>query len=140
MPTFALSTKDIARKWYLFDAADHTLGRLATEIAKILMGKDKTDFSRHLDMGDHVVVINAARIKVTGNKAKTKLYRHHSGFPGGMLALPFSTVIKTKPERVIIHAVAGMLPQNKLHDRMLKHLHVFPQSVHPYTDQFKQSQ
>jgi large subunit ribosomal protein L13 len=139
MNTFSLSVKNISRKWYLFDAEKETLGRLATKIAKILMGKDKTDFTRHLDMGDHVVVINAGKINVTGNKAQQKLYRHHSGYPGGMLVLPYSTVIKSDPKRVIVHAVSGMLPQNKLHDKMLKHLHVFPDASHPYLDQFKKS-
>lgn len=139
MNTFSLSTKSISRKWYLFDAEKETLGRLATKIAKVLMGKDKTDFTRHLDMGDHVVVINSQKINVTGKKAETKLYRHHSGYPGGMRALPYATVIKTDPKRIIVQAVSGMLPHNKLHAKMLKHLHVFPAATHPYTDQFKQS-
>ncbi len=139
MNTYSLSVKNISRKWYLFDAEKETLGRLATKIAKLLMGKEKTDFSRHMDMGDHIVVINAKKIKVTGKKPDQKLYRHHSGFPGGMRTQPFSTVINTDPRRVIEHAVSGMLPQNKLHAKMLKHLHVFPEANHPYTDQFKQS-
>lgn len=139
MNTFSLSVKNVSRKWYLFDAEKETLGRLATKIAKILMGKDKTDFTRHLDMGDHVVVINAEKINVTGKKAQQKIYRHHSGYPGGMLELPYSTVIKSDPKRVIVHAISGMLPQNKLHDKMLKHLHVFRDSNHPYQDQFKKS-
>jgi len=137
MNTYTPSVKNISRKWTLFDAKSQTLGRLATQIAKKLMGKEKTGFTRHLDMGDHVVVINAAKVVVTGNKTLTKLYRHHSGYPGGMLALPFSTVISTNPARIINHAVSGMLPQNKLRAKMLRHLHVFPGETHPYVDQFK---
>lgn len=139
MNTYSLSVKNISRKWYIFDAEKETLGRLATKIAKLLMGKGKTDFSRHMDMGDHVVVINAQKIIVTGKKPNQKFYRHHSGHPGGMRIQPFSTVIKSDPRRVIERAVSGMLPQNKLHAKMLKHLHIFPEADHPYADQFKQS-
>src|SRR5512145_1307767 len=99
MNTYSPSVKSITRKWHLFDAKSATLGRLSTQIAKTLMGKGKLDFTRHLDMGDHVVVINAGQVKVTGNKVKDKLYRHHSGYPGGMKVLPFETVIKTNPAR-----------------------------------------
>jgi large subunit ribosomal protein L13 len=137
MNTHTPKAQDISRDWYLFDAKDQILGRLATKIAGILMGKGKTDFARHFDMGDHIVVINAAEIAVTGNKKLQKLYHRHSGFPGGMRVTRLEEMLERHPDRVIIHAVAGMLPDNKLHDRMLKHLHVFAGPQHPYTTQFK---
>ena len=110
---------------------------MATEIAKILMGKDKSDFVRHLDIGDHIVVVNAAQISVTGKKLGQKLYHRHSGFPGGMKVTVLGDLLAKSPEKVIISAVSGMLPDNKLHDRMLKHLHVYPGAEHPFTKQFK---
>ncbi len=137
MTTHSPSANDITRKWYLLDADNQILGRLATRIAKLLMGKGKPDFVRHLDMGDNVVVTNAAKISVTGNKVTEKLYRRHSGFPGGMHVHTFSQVMAKAPERIIISAVSGMLPDNKLHDRMLKHLHVYAGPDHPYQKQFK---
>lgn len=135
--TFSPKPTETTRRWHFFDAKDQILGRLATQIAVLLMGKNKSTFSRHLDMGDHVVVINAAKISVTGRKEDQKLYHRHSGYPGGMSVTPLSAMRATHPERVIIHAVSGMLPKNKLHDQLLKHLHVYPDSDHPYAKQFK---
>ncbi len=137
MRTHSPKSSDIARKWYLFDAKGQVLGRLATQIAKILMGKDKVDFVRHFDMGDHVVVINASEVAVTGLKAQQKVYHHHSGFPGGMKVTSYERMLEVHPDRIIIAAVRGMLPNNKLRDRMLKHLHVYAEANHPYTEQFK---
>lgn len=129
---------EIARKWHFFDAKDQVLGRISTQIAKILMGKSKTDFSRHLDMGDHVVVVNASQVVITGNKETQKMHRHHSGYPGGMKRHTLKQVREAHPERLVIHAVSGMLPKNRLHDSMLKHLHVYKDTAHPYEKQFKQ--
>ena len=136
MKTFSPRAQNITRKWYLFDAKNQILGRLATQIAALLMGKHKADFVRHLDIADHVVVINAAHISVTGRKSQKKVYRHHSGYPGGMKVTTFSQMLANHPERIIIHAVAGMLPKNKLHDKILKHLHIYPGPDHPYAQQF----
>jgi large subunit ribosomal protein L13 len=137
MKTYSPSVTKISRDWHLIDANNQVLGRLATHIAELLMGKHKTDFVRHLDIGDHVVVINAAMIVVTGRKSSQKLYHRHSGWPGGMTITTFAQMQSAHPDRIIIHAVSGMLPKNKLHDRLLSHLHVYPTSDHPYVKQFK---
>lgn len=139
MFTSSLSANDITRKWHFFDAEGQVLGRLATQIAELLMGKHKTNFVRYLDNADHVVVINAQKIKVTGNKINDKIYRHHSGYSGGMKALTYAQVMIKNPSLIIQKAVAGMLPKNRLHDKMLKHLHIYPGADHPYAKQFKQS-
>jgi large subunit ribosomal protein L13 len=137
MKTFSPKASEITRSWNFIDAKDQILGRLATQIAQVLMGKSKTNFVRHLDIGDHVVVINASHIIITGKKSQQKLYHHHSGYPGGMKVTTFDQMLKSKPEQIIIRAVSGMLPRNKLHDRLLKHLHVFSGAEHPYVKQFK---
>jgi large subunit ribosomal protein L13 len=139
MKTISPKAADITRTWHLFDAKDQVLGRLATQIAETLMGKSKTNFVRHLDIADHVVVINAAKVAVTGNKAFQKIYHRHSGYPGGMKITTYDQLLHAKPEQIITHAVSGMLPKNKLHDRLLRHLHVYPGSDHPYINQFKKS-
>lgn len=139
LKTFTKSTKsqDIKREWQLFDAKSEILGRLATQIAEILMGKQKPYFVRNLDCGDYVVVVNASQIKVTGKKIEQKTYYRHSGYPAGFRADPFKKWLKEKPEQIIIHAVRGMLPQNKLRDKLLGRLHVFAGQEHPYKDKFK---
>ena len=137
MKTFSPSVTKIFRDWHLIDAKDQVLGRLATRIARLLMGKHKTNFVRHLDIGDHIVVVNASGIVVTGNKSEQKIYHRHSGFPGGMKITTFAQMKSAHPERIIIKAVSGMLPKNKLHDKVLSHLHVYPSSDHPYINQFK---
>ncbi len=139
MLTSTLSANDITRKWHLFDAQGQVLGRLATQIAGLLMGKHKTDFVRYLDIADHVVVINAAKIKVTGNKVADKLYHRHSGHPGGMKILTFSQMLAKNPSAIIQKAVTGMLPKNRLQDKILKHLHIYTGSDHPFTKQFKKA-
>jgi len=137
MKTYSPKSSEITRAWHLIDAKDQVLGRLATQVASLLMGKSKTMFARHLDMADHVVITNAERVKVTGRKERQKLYHRHSGYPGGMVVLTLSQVRASHPDRIIIHAVSGMLPKNKLQDRLLKHLHVFPGPDHPYKSNFK---
>lgn len=135
MSTNNLSAKDIKREWHLIDAKDQILGRMATNLAQKLSGKNKTNYVPYLDMGDYVVVINASYVKVTGKKADQKEYVRHSGYPGGKKSENFSHLLKRKPEEVIKHAVRGMLPKNKLADRMLKKLFVFPGNEHPYAKQ-----
>lgn len=138
MKTFTPKNAEIARDWHLIDAKGQVLGRLATQVAILLMGKHKPNFARHVDAGDHVVIINAKEVVVTGRKYTQKEYHRHSGYPGGMKVTTYEQMMEKRPETVIEKAVAGMLPDNKLHDRMLKHLHVYAGSEHPYDKQFKQ--
>lgn len=128
---------DIKRSWHLVDAKDKVSGRLATEVARLLMGKGKPYFVRNLDCGDYVVVVNAQEVKFTGKKEKQKVYFSHSGYPGGLRTIPVERMRKEHPERILEHAVRGMLPQNKLKDRMLTRLKVFAGEKHPYGDKFK---
>ncbi|QQG40955.1 MAG: 50S ribosomal protein L13 [Candidatus Levyibacteriota bacterium] len=141
MKTQTKSTKaaDIKRSWYLVDVGEKILGRSATEIALLLMGKKKPYFVRHLDCGDYVVVVNAKEVKVTGNKELKKIYYRYSGYPGGLSSRKLEEVRAQKPEEIIIHAVKGMLPQNRLRDRMLKRLFVFAGAEHTYQDKFRNS-
>lgn len=137
MRTYSPTAGDIEAKWHLIDARDQILGRLATQIAKLLMGKNKPIYSRHLLVGDHVVVINAADVRVTGRKEKQKMYYSHSGYPGGLRTTSLEKMRAEHPERIIKFAVSGMLPRNKLHDKMLKRLHIFNNETHSYGDKFK---
>jgi large subunit ribosomal protein L13 len=135
--TTATKAGDIKREWHLVDVKDKTLGRVASEIAQLLMGKGKAYFVRNLDCGDFVVVINAKDIKVTGNKEAQKNYYRHSGYPGGFKVETLKELRGRKPEAIITHAVKGMLPQNRLRDRMLKRLIVSAGEEHKYQDKFK---
>lgn len=135
MSTNVLSAKDIKRDWHLVDAKGQILGRLATGIAQKLMGKHKVNFVPYLDTGDYVVVTNAALIKVSGKKQLQKNYYRHSGYPGGFRVENFDTLIKKSPEKVIRHAVIGMLPKTKLGKTMIKKLHVFSGDEHTFTKQ-----
>lgn len=135
--TTATKASDIKRTWHLIDVKDQTLGRVSTQIAKLLMGKGKPYFVRNLDCGDYVVVINAKTVKTTGKKEEQKKYYRYSGYPGGLKVRTLSEMRDEKPEEVVIHAVKGMLPQNKLRDRMLKRLFVFAGEEHKYEDKFK---
>lgn len=136
--TFSPKPAQVTRKWHFFNAEGQVLGRLATQVATLLMGKHKPDFARHIDMGDHIVVVNAAKISVTGRKEDQKMYHRHSGYPGGMKVTSLSLMRRTHPENILLHAVSGMLPKNKLHDRLLQHLHIYPGVEHPYQKQFPQ--
>jgi large subunit ribosomal protein L13 len=127
---------DIKRTWHQFDVKDQTLGRVATKIAGLLMGKGKPYFVRNLDCGDYVVITNAKYIAVTGNKEEQKKYYRHSGYPGGFRTETLKEIRVTNPAKIITHAVSGMLPQNKLRDKMLRRLFVFPETEHKYTDKF----
>jgi large subunit ribosomal protein L13 len=139
MKTYAPKASEIVRDWHLFDAEGQVLGRLCTQIAVILMNKNKPTFARNIDAGDHVVVINAAKVVATGRKEEQKLYHRHSGYPGGMVVTTLRQVRASHPERIIEHAVSGMLPDNKLKSRVMRHLHIYEGAEHPYTKQFKKA-
>ena len=115
----------VGKNWFVIDADGQVLGRLATRVARLLMGKDKPSVTPFLDCGDHVVVINAERIRLTGNKIDQKIYRHHSGYPGGLKEVPIRTLLQKHPEEVVREAVLGMLPKNKLRARRAKKLRVY---------------
>lgn len=136
MKTTVPTKNTVKRDWQLIDAKGEILGRIASQIAILLMGKNKSYFVRNTDCGDFVVVINAKEVKTTGNKEKQKLYRSHSGFPKGFKELNLAKMRVEKPEMIITHAVSGMLPQNKLRDRMLTRLYVFADENHDYKDKF----
>jgi len=133
--TYTPKAENIERKWWLIDATDKTLGRLATQVAKLLMGKHKPIYTPHIDTGDYVVVINAARVRVTGNKAEQKLYYRYSGYPGGLRSQTFEELLKKNPGRVIELAVKRMLPHNRLGRAMFKKLKVYPGGDHPHSSQ-----
>ncbi len=135
MKTFSAKKESVTRSWYLVDATDKTLGRLSTEIANRLRGKHKPTFTPHVDTGDYIVVVNAEKIKVTGNKATDKLYYHHTGYPGGIKSISFEKLIEKAPERVIEKAVKGMMPKNKLSRAMLSKLKVYAGNEHPHSAQ-----
>ena len=115
----------VGKNWFVVDAEGVVLGRLATRIARMLIGKDKANYTPHLDCGDHVVVINAERVKLTGNKIDQKIYRHHSGYPGGLKEIPIRVMLQRRPEEVVREAVLGMMPKNKLRARRAKKLRVY---------------
>jgi large subunit ribosomal protein L13 len=135
MSTNVVSARDVKRTWYHIDAKGKILGRLAVEAADKLRGKSKVNFVPYLDMGDYVVVTNAALVKVTGKKATDKTYSRHSGFPGGLRVETFNQMIAKKPEKVLEHAIKGMLPKGKLGDTLFTKLHVFSGTDHPYKKQ-----
>ncbi len=133
--TFITKPADVKRDWFIIDATNHTLGRLSSEIAKILRGKHKPIFMPHVDTGDCVIVINAGKIKVTGQKLNQKFYRRHSGYPGGVTDTTLKDMLVKKPEFAIFHAVKGMLPKNNLGRKMLKKLYVYAGSEHDHVAQ-----
>jgi large subunit ribosomal protein L13 len=137
MKTYSTKLSDIKRQWHVIDASDKVLGRLATQVARLLMGKHQPMFTPNLDTGDYVVVINADRVRVTGNKAKQKLYHRHSGYPGGLKSVTLEKMMQTNPSRVIEHAVKGMLPKNRLGAKMMKKLKVYAGEAHPHLAQTK---
>ena len=139
MKTYAVKASEIERQWWVVDAADQTLGRLATRIATLLEGKHKPTYSPHIDTGDHVVVVNASRIKVTGNKLIQKRYYRHSGYPGGLKEESLQALMARKPELVIERAVKGMLPQNRIGRAMIKKLKVYRGPDHPHQAQQPQA-
>jgi large subunit ribosomal protein L13 len=133
--TYAVKASDIERSWWVVDATDQTLGRLATRVATLLEGKHKPTYSPHLDTGDHVVVLNAAKIRVTGDKLRQKSYFRHSGYPGGLREESLGALLERKPELVVERAVKGMLPQNRLGRAMFRKLKVYRGADHPHQAQ-----
>ena len=130
MKTYMANPDKIERKWYLVDAQGLTLGRMASEVAKVLRGKNKPEFTPHVDTGDYVVIVNAEKVKVTGKKLKQKIYYNHSDYVGGMRETTLSDMMQKKPERVVELAVKGMLPKGPLGREMIKKLHVYAGSEH----------
>ena len=139
MKTTSIRVNEINRDWFIVDAENQTLGRLASEIAQILRGKKKPFFTPNMDMGDFVIVINANKVKVTGKKEKDKTYFRHSGYPGGITQVNLKKVRQDYPERIITNAVKGMLPHNRLGKKLLTHLKVYPGELHPHTAQQPQT-
>ena len=135
MKTTSVRSNEVSRDWFIVDAEGHTLGRLASEIAQILRGKKKPSFTPHMDMGDFVVVVNADKIKVSGKKEEDKSYFRHSGYPGGITQISLKQVRQVYPERIIMNAVKGMLPRNRLGRKLLTHLKVYSGELHPHTAQ-----
>jgi large subunit ribosomal protein L13 len=133
--TFSAKEKDIEKKWYIIDASEKTLGRISTEIAKILRGKNKTIFTPHIDCGDYVIVINSSKLIVTGNKLEDKKYYRHSGYIGNLKVTSLGKLMKNRSEFVLIKAVKGMLPHNKLGDKLIKKLKVYPGPTQPHKAQ-----
>ena len=135
MKTFMASPATIERKWYVVDATDMTLGRLSSEVAKVLRGKNKPIFTPHIDTGDYVIVVNAEKVKVTGKKLDQKIYYHHSDYVGGMKETTLKEMMKKHPERVVEHAVKGMLPKGPLGRQMYTKLHVYAGPEHQHAAQ-----
>lgn len=135
MKTFSAKPSDVTREWYVIDASDAPLGRIATQVATLLTGKGKPQFTHHIDCGDFVVIINSDKLVVTGNKLKDKMYYRHSGYPGGLREASLADKMEKDSTQVIIHAVRGMLPVNKLRDERLKRLKVYAGSEHTHAPQ-----
>lgn len=135
MSTYHPKSGDITRKWYVIDATDVVLGRLATHAADLLRGKGKPQYAPNVDCGDHVVVINADKIHVSSNKRDREMRYRHTGYPGGLRSMTLGKALDTRPERVIEEAITGMMPHNKLSAASVKKLHVFAGSEHPYAGQ-----
>ncbi len=135
MKTFSAKHDEVERHWYLVDATNKSLGRLSTEIASRLRGKHKPIYTPHVDTGDYIVVVNASKIRVTGNKMQDKIYYKHSGYIGNMKSMNLETMLEKNPERVIMKSVKGMLPKNKLGNAMLKKLRVFAGPEHNHISQ-----
>jgi large subunit ribosomal protein L13 len=137
MKTYGTKASDVKREWHVIDASGKVLGKLATQVASLLMGKHKPIFSRNLDTGDFVIVINADKVRVTGNKVKQKVYYRHSGYHGGLKSISLEEMMKTNPAQVVEYAVKGMLPHNRLGAKMVKKLRVYVGDTHPRLAQVK---
>lgn len=135
MKTFTVTPEDIHHDWYIVDASDKVLGRLASEIARRLRGKHKPEYTPHADTGDYIIVINAARVHVTGKKIEDKLYYRHSGYPGGLKVTNFAKLMQKDPREIIEHAVRGMLPRNPLGRAMLRKLKIYSGAEHLHSSQ-----
>lgn len=139
MKTFSAKSETVQRDWYVVDAAGQTLGRMAAEIASRLRGKHKPEYTPHVDTGDYIVVVNAEQVRVTGNKAKNKIYHRHTGYPGGLKSINFEDLVEKAPERPIQSAVKGMLPRGPLGRAMFKKLKIYAGAEHPHGAQQPQT-
>lgn len=135
MKTYSAKSETVKRDWYIVDASGKTLGRLAAELAHRLRGKHKPEFTPHVDTGDYIVVVNAEKVRVTGNKAKDKIYHHYTGYPGGLKSISFEKLIDKAPELTILSAVKGMLPRGPLGRAIFKKLKVYAGDAHPHAAQ-----
>ncbi|HEV8681578.1 MAG TPA: 50S ribosomal protein L13 [Actinomycetota bacterium] len=135
MKTYSPKPSDISRAWYVVDGDGVVLGRLASEVAKVLRGKHKPTYAPHLDTGDHVIVVNASKVRLTGAKRETKVYYRHSGYPGGLREIPYDRLLATRPQLAVEKAVRGMLPHNRLGRQMVKKLKVYAGPDHPHSAQ-----
>lgn len=135
MKTYSLKAKEVERRWHVVDAEGRTLGRLASEVAQLLRGKYRPTYTPHMDNGDFVIVVNAAKVKVTGKKIEQKIYYRHSGYPGGLKETPLGRMMEKHPDRVVQLAVKGMLPHNRLSRTILRHLKVYGGAEHPHEAQ-----
>ena len=133
--TKTISAKDVHQQWWLFDASDKVLGRFASEVAQVLRGKHRADYSPNIYMGDAVIIVNADKIRVTGNKSETKKYFRHSGYPGGVKYASFSDLMKNDSDKVVLNAVKGMLPKNKLGREISKHIRIYKDTDHGHEAQ-----
>jgi len=133
--TYVTKEDDVQRKWFVVDAEGQTLGRLATEVARVLRGKHKPEYSPSIDVGDYVIVVNSGKIRVTGRKLDQKMYYHHTGYPGGIRSIALRDLLKKHPTRAVEFAVRGMMPKNRLGRRMLRKLKVYAGAEHPHTAQ-----
>ncbi len=139
MKTYSANKETVKRNWYVVDASNKVLGRMATEIANRLRGKHKAEYTPHVDTGDYIVVVNAEKVKVTGNKARDKMYYHYTGYPGGIKSITFEKLLDKAPEKAIEVAVKGMMPKNKLSRAMLSKLKVYAGNDHPHAAQQPQA-
>lgn len=137
MKTYQPKQKEIKRKWHLMDAKDKILGRFSSEVATLLIGKHKPNYSAHMDSGDYVVIINAEKIKLTGKKKEQKVYQGHSGYPGGFKEISFEKMSKEHPDRVLQYAISGMLPDNRLKAKRIVRLHITAGEKHKYNNKFE---
>ena len=135
MATQSAKASEIERKWYVVDAAGQPLGRLASKVAHVLRGKHRPQFTPHVDTGDFVIITNAARVHLTGNKLTNKHYHRHSGYPGGLKSMSYGQLLERKPEFVVERAIKGMLPKTSLGRQMFRKLKVYPEGVHPHVAQ-----
>jgi large subunit ribosomal protein L13 len=135
MKTTFVSKETVDRKWYVIDAKGLVVGRLAVEVAKRLRGKHKASYTPHIDTGDYIIIVNADKVRFSGNKLENKMYYRHSGYPGGLKSITAKKLLQSKPERVLEHAVKGMLPKNRLGRRMLKKMKVYTGPDHPHQAQ-----
>ena len=135
MKTYSAKPLEVERKWYIIDATDKPLGRVATEAARLLRGKHKPTYTPNIDVGDHVIITNCAKVVLTGKKLDQKYYRYHTGYVGGLKEITYREMMEKKPEEVVAHAVSGMLPKNKLRARMMTRLRVFAGAEHTHAAQ-----